>query len=182
MPPDPADYEARNTTADAAYGASISVDTLKNWVSRDPPMVLISREKTGKGNPILYSFARVVQIAIVAELISHGVRHRRAAMAAAVFTDTSAGGTAGGWVGEAMDFSKARLPVQLFPEGLTYLVVPPGTDDDSSNAEVVNVTPATPATRFLHGGRLSGLGVSSAVIVEVNSIVERVRARLAELR
>ncbi len=65
--------------------AGIPHSTLRNWVSSDPPAVLMKAEDramVGRGHALTFTFRRVVAIAITAELVRLGWRPRQAAIAA----------------------------------------------------------------------------------------------------
>src|SRR5688500_13658042 len=116
MPADPADYQPRFTSAEVCQAAGISAETLKNWVSRKPAAILLDKKDqaaTARGVPIRFSFNRVMQIALTAELVRLGWQPRAAAMVAVTFSDV--GETTGGWVDDPTppDPNTERDPGQL---------------------------------------------------------------------
>lgn len=163
MPPLPAPiHENRYISAEVCAAVGISESTLKNWVSRKPQVVLMTseeRERVGKGVPFLFSFQRVMQVALVAELVALGLEPRPSAMAAAGFTD----------VGDA-----GRDPGHLFPEGLTYLFAHKD-NPDSLPGTCINIKPQTSFVEVRH--RL--YGAVSFVAADVNAVHARVCAALA---
>lgn len=180
MPLPAKDYEDRYTSAQVCAAVGISESTLKNWVSRKPQVVLMTseeRERAGRGVPLLFSFQRVMQIAITAELVALGLQPRPAALAAAAFTDTDTGADDGGWVYDAPS-APLRQPGQLFPVGITYLVVPNAADDDAINADVKNVMPDTTVYDLLRGERIGRPGAVSAILLDVNAVHDRIRGVL----
>jgi hypothetical protein len=148
---------ARFFTADACRAAGINSVTLKNWISRDPPAVLLTasdRASHVSGRPHLLTFRRVMQIAITAELVRLGWGPRAAAIAAASFTDSG---------------NSRRPPGELYEDGITLLVARPGEDEPSF--KVVN---------WKHGAtpfEVLGIG-QGATVVNLSAIVETVQGAL----
>jgi hypothetical protein len=177
----PADFENRYTSAQACEAAGISTVTLKNWIGRHAPAILLTkaeRENVGKGRPLLLSFNRIMQIALVAELVGLGFQPRPAAMAAVAYTDLSSSEGASGWRADEDEglpehpALPARMPGQLFPSGLTYLVVPRGANSETKvNGKCINVTTDMPAHELLDG-------VFAAAVVDVSALHRRVRSVL----
>jgi hypothetical protein len=175
-------------TGQMCGGAGIGHQTLKNWITRDPPALLISaadralfaaqgiriatephdRLSTQTGRPHLFTFRRVLQAAIVAELSRLGVVPRQAGMLSLAFTDV--GDVAAVFQGEPLP--DVRQPGELYPTGETFLVARAG----ESIASVVNidVNKASAATVF----GLLGAGDPASMIVNLNVIDARVRASL----
>ncbi len=160
------------SSTDACLAAGISMDTLKNWASRDPPAILLSKaERTDTGR-LLLSYRRLLQIAIVAELVRVGILPRRAGMWAAGFTDVGDG--YGGWSGEeiAEAAKKARGPGDLYENGFTFLVAYP----DEDTADVRNVSPTTSIFDIFWARRIETQKV--AIVVNLNTLDQQVRAAL----
>ncbi len=171
--PDPADHVPYYTSAETASAAGVSVDTLKNWVSRKPQVILMTqeeREEVGRGRPILFSIQRVIQVAITARVVSMGWQPRDATMLAKDFTD---GGHDESRTPDGRVVRPARDPGQLYPDGTTLLVAYPGATV-RSGPNVLHVAPDTPWTVVLRD--------EAAVVLNLNSLVQGVRLRLAEAK
>ena len=176
MPTNPADFVDRFTSAQACEAAGISMDTLRNWVSRQPQVVLLTheeRERAGKGHPLLFSFNRVMQIALTAAIVEQGPDPRQAALMAAAFTDLGDGAAS------ADELETVRQPGELYQDAFTFIVGIRGRRGAEAAAECVRVTPETPALALLRGGLAALAGSEGAVILEVDRIHARVRAALA---
>jgi hypothetical protein len=127
----------------ASKAAGISISTLSNWVFRSPPAVPLGRDaegqKRGKGNALLFSFNRVLQIALTAELVDYGFSPRQAAGMVFPFTDGTSAYEPGasGWSEEPYEevAKRLRMPGKLFPVGQTVLVI----SKESAVGTVVNV-------------------------------------------
>ncbi len=170
---EPADHVPYYTSAETALAAGVSADTLKNWVSRKPQVILMTqeeREEVGRGRPILFSTQRVIQVAITARLVEMGWQPRAATMLAAGFTDVGHGESR---TPDGRVVRPARDPGQLFPDGATLLVARPGVSVPSSN-DVLHVTPDSPWMAVLRD--------EAAVVLNLNSLVQGVRLRLAEAK
>jgi hypothetical protein len=173
MPADPADYVDRFTSAEVCAAANITPATLKNWVSRRPAAVLLTKDDqaaSAKGSPIQYSFRRVMQVAITAELVRLGWQPRPAAMVAITFTDLSWGGSA--WIGdEPQHDPDARNPGQLFSTGRTFLVADEVPSDSLPGGKCIRVDDTTPL--------MSVVGTHhAAAVVDVSALWFSVRLRL----
>lgn len=179
MPVDPADFVARFTSAEVCVAANIKLETLKNWVFRRPAAVLLTADDqaaSAKGSPIRYSFNRVMQIAITAELVRLGWQPRQAAMVAVSFTDVSNGGPAT-IVDDASNLDPHpddRGPGELFRTGRTLLVAHEAPLDNLPGGVCVRVDETTPLADVL-GITTS---VHAAVVVDVSALWESVRLRL----
>ena len=161
----PEPHEPYYSTAEAAHAAGVTVNVLKNWVSRQPQVILLlaeEREHFGHGHPILYSRDRVMQIAVTARLVSLGWQPRAATEAAILFSDSSDGPLPG---------QPARWPGQLFPSGLTFLIA------HGTAAKLLNITgPDAPLlVRAL-------MGLEAAAVIDLNELVKNVERRLAEAK
>lgn len=185
MPDEVRAHIARFTSAEVCKAAGITPETLKNWVSRKPHIVLLkSGDQPGgsRGVPNLYSLNRVLQIAIMAEFVRLGWEPRPAAHAAIHFTDIG-GAVAAYWADEVPEI---RVPGQLFATGETLLVAMPDDDDaEMAVSEVINVDPKAPWSDFweevhtsvlrTHGSLFGPAGVT---VIDLGAIVLRVRASL----
>ncbi|TPG44222.1 hypothetical protein EAH89_27785 [Roseomonas nepalensis] len=180
MPSDPTDYQDRYTSEQVCQAADINLSTLKNWMMRDPPIILMKKdrgdsERGGRGSPLLFSFNRVLQIAITAELVRMGLAPRRAADISLGFSD--AGDTAAGFVGDQCleeAVQQMRSPGQLYPEGLTLLV----GYAERTTGKTINVTDETKLLDLLWSSQSAQGRQEIAVIVWVNFLHRRVRAAL----
>jgi hypothetical protein len=147
----------------ACEAAGIDADTLKNWISRKPPAVFVGeneRVEAGEKSVFRFSFRRVLQIAIVAELVVLGFQPREAAWHAAQFTD-----------GESSS-PRSHKAGELFRKHYTLLIVYSRTYADVVNAK------ADDAWRLV---LKSGLGMAeptAAAIVNLNRIDRRLRTTL----
>lgn len=159
------DHLNRYTSAEACAAAGITLDTLKNWVSRQPQVVMLTRgerDAVEAGGGLLFSFQRVMQIALTAKIARTGLKPREAAMIAAGFTDVGDG---------SLGDTPQRDPCRLFDEGLTVLAWYPG----EPTGRVMNLHPTKTRLHDLFwfdGSREE----ASAVIV--NRVYDRVRASL----
>ncbi|CAA2138748.1 hypothetical protein [Methylobacterium bullatum] len=159
---------ARFGSSITCYAAGIDRKTLNNWLSRQPAVVLLTdeeRREAGERNRFSFDRNRVVQIALTAELVRLGVQPRRSAMCAATFTDAAEG------PGAHPRFAP-RMPGELFKNAYTFLVVPPG----DVAPKVVPVSAETTVIELMHPEY--GLPFSTAIVVKVDDVVERVRAAL----
>jgi hypothetical protein len=105
--------------ADIVRAVGISAATLSQWCDRG--IIELGEgdiASTGTGSPRQFSLKRVVNIALVAELIKIGVNLARAAEAAEMFTDEG---------------SQDRAAGELFARGKTLLVI------SASTTAVINV-------------------------------------------
>lgn len=99
--------------SDVCTGTGVSPSTLKNWISRNPPIIVMQdsdREAHMAGRPLRFTLRRIVQIGITYELVRFGIDPRPAAMAARRFTDSG---------------NKDRLPGFHFAKGETFLAQHP---------------------------------------------------------
>lgn len=169
---------------DVCRAASIKYLLLKNWVNRSPPAILISNEdreklKGVKGPSLervadgpkrayLFTFRRVMQVSITADLVRLGIPPRKAGVAAACFTDV--GDTEGGWVGESRPaFLVCRNPGQLYKDGITVLIVR-STDQ---YGEVRNAK-----REYLFFNEIFNKDNKSSIIVNLNSIIINIKLSL----
>lgn len=177
-------------TGDACKAAGIDNATLKNWITRSPPAILMSEEDRaefaergftdesfdrqsyerlamGAGRSHLFTYRRVMQLALCAELVRLGFPPRKAGMVAAGFTDI--GDTATGWGNEPIEVK--RLPGELYYDGFTLLIARP----DRETGSCLNVDFKTPITDLLFHSNQS---LTTAVIVNVNHVNDRVLGSL----
>lgn len=171
----PALATRRFSSLEACRGANIESSTFKNWISRDPPAILLSSQdrdaRDGRGS-FSFSLNRVMQLALCAELVALGFAPRQAGMLAAGFTDVGEGSSV--WVNdpEPEHEPKAlRLPGDLFSDGYTVLVAHRGSDA----SEIKNVFPGQAWDPFYSMG---GGHSTSAVLVNVNFVFWAVLRRL----
>jgi hypothetical protein len=143
--------------------AGISPVILKSWVSRKPNIVMLHEDErpTVSAAPILYSFARVMQIAIMAQLVRAGWQPSHAADAAIVFTESG--------------FPPERGPCDLFDSGDTFLVA---TGDNPGASQVVNIVAGSRWAAAKHEFGLGHGGTMATTIVDVGAVMRRVRAVL----
>lgn len=172
-------------SGDACKAAGIDNATLKNWITRSPPAILVSDEDRaafadigvtgpsferlamGAGRSHLFTYRRVMQLALTAELVRLGFPPRKAGMVAAGFTDV--GDTASGWGNEPIMIE--RLPGELYQDGLTILIAEP----DRETGHTMKVDFKTPLTDVLFSGARR---ITTAVVVNVGDINDRVLASL----
>lgn len=146
----------------ACEAARIDAATLKNWISRKPSAVFLAddeRVQAGERSFFRFSYRRVMQLAITAELVAVHISPREAAWMAAAFTDTD-------------DNVDGRRLGELYQENFTVLVV------TSSGAFVVNAA-AKQNWRTLY--KLSPIAPSQATLsiaLDLNQIDMRVRTVL----
>jgi hypothetical protein len=155
----------RYGTLAAAGAAGISISTMKNWLFREPQVILLlkqDRDAAGRGYPVLLSFRRVMQIALTAAISRFGMQPREAALAAMAFD-----------VGDEEGGTIIRHPGALFASGRTYLVV--GPDHSAANicADVINVGSKSSPYRLM-GGHMEG-----AIVVNVDAVYRKVAAALS---
>jgi hypothetical protein len=149
---------ARFFTADACRAAGIDTATLKNWISRDPPAILLTendRASHVSGRPHLLTFRRVVQITIVAELVRLGWGPRVAAIAAATFTDSG---------------NSRRQPLELFPEGATLLIARPDAPESAKVARALDL---------VSWASITGPGARGATVLDLSAIIADVERTVA---
>jgi hypothetical protein len=169
----------RFTSAQVCEAAGISASTLKNWVSREPQVVLLreedrENERGGKGIPLTFSFNRVMQVALTAELVRFGWQPRAATLAAVAFTDL--GDAAHGWAADGPPVL-GRLPGQLYATGTTVLIATPGDDDEGPRGECLQMDADTPWSRIFRPSHASGQH-TAVTVVDVSALWSRVRLRL----
>ncbi|MGY4803446.1 hypothetical protein [Teichococcus aerofrigidensis] len=165
MSADNLDFVNRYTSAQTCAAADISGDTLKNWVSRRPQVVFLNqgeRDQIVSRGGLLFSFQRVMQIALTNKIARTGLRPREAALIAAAFTDLGEGPLAD---------TPAREPGKLFEEGLTVLAWYPG----ETVGRVMNVRPER---TLLHDLFWYEHDREEASAIVVNSLYRHVRTVL----
>lgn len=150
---------AQFSSAEACRAAGIEQATLKNWLSRDPPIMAGSdRQVIGGRTLFLFSLRRVCALAIVAELVRGGIAPKQAVAWALRFTESS--GTAKGPHGLVR-----RLPGQLFADLHTYLIA---TVDAHRVVGVDPLDPIALAEAIGQGG----------YVLELGHVINRVRDTL----
>lgn len=168
MKPELDRFRPQFSSAQVCAVAGIDTDTLKNWVSREKPRVVFlsgaERKKIGGRTTIEYSFARVMQITITAELVRLGLPPRRAALLAGSFTDLEDGPLPG---------RPDRGRCELFKTGKTLMVALVGNDC----AQIVNFRDGMAWSELENS---VGFDFLSAVILDLTKIDSRVRAALAK--
>lgn len=152
-------------TGAACQAAGISTDTFKNWVSRKPQVILLSKdEREEAGGRVFFKLTlqSVYHLALLRTLAARGLEPRHAHMVASAFT----------LFGDGTHDPEAdpRGPACLYADGYTYLI---GTADGGYTVQV------DPAKTSLVGAlvRAEDFGGASAV-VRVDPIVWAVRAAL----
>lgn len=176
--------EIRYTAAQVCAVTGVSPELLKSWVSRKPIIVHVSdddREKQVKGSPIMYTFTRVMQIAITKKLVDSGLSARRAAVIAAGFTDTGRAPPPAHVMQDAL-YAKAkyRLPGELFRKGWTVLIG--DTENENVPGRCVCIDPDDDSAKEVFSAIFFGSGDGRGTprhVVWVNPIYQQVRERLA---
>jgi len=159
--------ELRYGGAAACYATLIDRKTLDNWLERAAVLLSIDdRREAGERKRVTFTFERIVQIALTAELVKLGVQPRRAGLAASAFTDMSGG--------VRSDFP--RKPGQLFEGAETFLVLAAG----ETFGKIVPVTCTTLEDLFKGqaAGRIFSPAFTTAIIIKVDDIYHRVAERL----
>ena len=144
----------------ACEAARIDLATLKNWISRKPPAVFVAdKERVQSGERAFFRFTlrRVLQIAIVAELVALGVGPSDAAWMAAKFSDSE-------------NSNQKRQAGELFRKDFTLLVVTGAHHSDIVNASADAAWRLLPKLSIMRSGNLS-----SQIVVNLNQIDARVR-------
>lgn len=181
-------------STDVCKAASVDIATLKNWISRSDSVILMDdedrasflatipeseerrstielrsyeRKASGSGRPHLFTFRRLMQIALTAKLVAHGILPSRAGSIAAGFTDL--GESAELWRDNQRS-AAPRLPGQLYKDGMTILVYRP----PHHVGKVVRISTVTPAIEVLVNP--GGNGGTTALIV--NSVLSEVLGAL----
>lgn len=159
----------RFSARDALAVGPKSYATLRSWNDTEAFLMRESdRRSLGTGRPHLFTLRRILQIALIAEMVKFGLSPRRAGIFAAGFTDV--GDAEAGWEGEPDQLN--RLPGQLYPTGDTLLIVYPDEDE----AEIVNVhTSVSIANLFRSRTKQFP---ASAIIVDIGLVDARVRQTL----
>jgi hypothetical protein len=164
MTADEQDHVNRYTSGQVCAAVGITQDTLKNWVSRKPQVIFLTkgeRDAVEAGGGLLFSFQRALQIALTAKIVKTGMKPRDAAIVAGSFTDIGEG---------PLGDTPGRNPCKLFNDGLTVLAWYP----DEALGRVMNLHPTTRAhDLFWFDGAREEVG---AVIV--NHLHARLRAAL----
>jgi hypothetical protein len=137
--------------------AMIDAATLKNWSSRKPPAVFVARNervKVGDRSFFKFSFRRVMQLAITAELVQFNIPPREAAWMAAEFSDSE-------------NSTSPRGAGELFAKNYTLLFVV-GTE-----AALINVPRSTPW--FALSSFSPWQKPAAQIVLNINEIDGRVR-------
>lgn len=151
----------------AAAAANIEYTTARNWIDRRVVNYADDDHTPHRqGDRALLTTRRVLQLALTGELTKIGVLARKAAMAAAAFTDHPHGVDINGNRVE-------RVRGELFASGATFFVYTP----DRPSGTVVNA-PADAAyaaiARAAGGGRIP----PGCAIIDMAPLVERVATAL----
>jgi hypothetical protein len=144
----------------ACEAARIDLPTLKNWISRKPPAVFVAeneRQQSGERAFYRFTFRRVMQIAIVAELVGLGIGPTDAAWMAATFTDSE-------------NSNQKRNAGELFRKNFTVLVVASTHISSLVNADAETAWRLLPKLSIMKSSNLT-----SQIIVNLNQIDARVR-------
>jgi hypothetical protein len=162
----------------ACKAAGISAATLGNWLSRKPPAVLLAeeeRENVRRGTRLLLSFNRVLQLALMTELVDHGFTARNAAEITWRFSDLTKASEGSGWSSDETPeeiAKRLRMPGKLYPTGLTVLLA----YKDLLLGRLINVRDGMPfESIFSPDDRRQ---IESVAVVWVNPIHSRVRLAL----
>lgn len=161
---------------DACAAAGIKPATLRDWLSREPAIILLRRtDRHAAGldcGPFL-TLRRVLQIALTAELKRLGVMAQRAANLAAMFTDQG-GEKPADW--RCHPGCVPREAGRLFPAGGTVLVA----NKDGRHGPIIAAVRNAPLTEVLSRHDYSGLAIDVAAIVRRVLLALRVADRRAE--
>jgi hypothetical protein len=165
-------------TGDVCRAVGVDQVTLKNWIARGA--ILMSDEDrarlgvegpsherlaTGSGRSHLFTLRRVVQIALIAELVRLGFSPSKAGVLALGFTDVGKGS-----IDENGKPAIQRFPGQLHKSGHTLLIAHP----DQETSTIINAD----LNASLHTIFQSGAEGSSAAVVNVSEVCARVCAAL----
>ncbi|MBI2715696.1 MAG: hypothetical protein HYX37_14780 [Rhizobiales bacterium] len=156
------------SSAQACEIAGIDMPTLKNWISRKQPAILLERrerKKVGDRERLRLTLRRILQIVITAELVRLGFDPREASLHAAQFTDIESAPLRG---------IEQHKRGELFPQGFTLLIV-----RHAGFADVVNAGANDSWQKVIAGGLAGDRNATALAIVNLNNVNHRVRTFLS---
>ncbi|ACA15704.1 hypothetical protein M446_1179 [Methylobacterium sp. 4-46] len=168
--------------ADAAAVTGMEFNTLRSQISRGAvPLTGNDQPAEGRGGRYLVTLRTVYLIALIAELTSYGMSPGQASLAAQKFTHL---------VIFYEDPAKSRKAGELFPEGLTILLIfsPPPSVKNSDPSSTLGHGASTILVNITDDRDYIDLCKSllnkrsSAIFVNCNDIVSRVNAKVEALR
>lgn len=151
---------------DVAKATGETVGTIRQWLQRGILVASDSIWPAGQKTPRLFSVRTAFEIAVTRALTRHGLPAGAAAEAALSFAHSGGEDTATG-APATDDVNLVRRPGALFPDGMTFLIVP----DDPQKTRVVKITGRLPSAEFLTG--------EPRTIICLNPIIEHVSATLS---
>src|SRR5580658_758910 len=174
---EPRTREPHYLSREVCHAAGISGTLLRAWTNSSRGCVLLSsaeRPVSRQWVPVLFSWARMMQIAIMRELCELSWFPGLGSQAAAVFCDAGdIGDEIPGAFGPRVP---TRMPAELFPEGRTILAarLSPGDGADAI-AEVHQVRDDESFGDVWQ--RLTG-GVPGISLIDCNAVVDNVKQKL----
>jgi len=162
------DYKRRYRLGAVAKAAGVPNSTLASWLQREQIELMKGDKKTaGTGDHRLFSWFRVINIAIVAELNRLGIPPSAGSSRLALkFSDL--GEAVAFWEGEKVP--ETRLAGGLNPVGQTFLLI--RNLDGELDADVTGDL----SSLFIHGSKRA----SSVIVIDMDILVHRVLMRLTE--
>jgi len=175
------DDKRRYRLGTVAKATGVPNSTLASWLQREQIELMKGDKQTaGTGDHRLFSWPRIINIAIVAELNRLGIPPSAGSSKAALeFSDIGDG--VAHWEGEQPP-PFPRLPGELYPSGATYLLI--RNVDGELHAEVTRNLKNLffpPGARVVDPGAPDALEhyAASAIAIDMKLLVHRVRRRLA---
>ena len=167
---------------DAAYAADIPTNGLKAWLGRDPKVIWLGDKDTkslGRGSARVLTLRRVINIAIVAELVRLNVAPQKAGEIAVLMTEVAGNPDAVKW---SKNEAKTTLPDSPFTnldiwKNLDCIVAVSRTNNS------LNVFPNdTPAIEILHHLEeiYSDRNLNSCILLNFRSLLENTFSKLQE--
>lgn len=164
------DYGRSYRLSTVAHAADLPKATLSSWLHRGHiDLAKTDRDTSGSGDHRLFSWHRVINIAIVAELNRLGIPPSAGSSRAALKFSDLGGSKRAHWVGDPP--SDVRPAGELYPHGMTYLVI-----RNSSGELDAKVTDNL--DRLFE--QRAGADDVAVIVIDMHRLVYRVRARLAE--
>jgi hypothetical protein len=162
------DYKRRYRLGAVAKAADVPNSTLASWLQREQIELMKGDKKTaGTGDHRLFSWFRIINIAIVAELNRLGIPPSAGSSRLALsFSDV--GGAVAYFEGEKVP--PVRLAGGLNPVGETFLLI-----QNLDGVLHANVTDKL-NNPLIHGNKCA----SSVIVIDMDRLVHRVLARLQE--
>lgn len=168
--------------ADAAQAAGVEFNTLRSWIARGAlELTPHDQPAQGRGSRHLLTLRTLYTVAMMSELVSYGYAPGQAGLAAHQFSRVPF--TYG-------DPIKVRNGGELFPEGQTVFVVfKPG--ESTPHADPQHIVGHSISCRFVNVLEpadyakifdASFTDERSAIVINCNSVCQRVDAALAEIR